>query len=62
MFKAEYIKRVVFSFLLSVIIVGLLLTRVDKCLWVTDFDLALKRTQIGAFPASLSATVMDDIS
>lgn len=62
MFRKEYIKRVVSTFLLSVIIVGLLLTIVDKCPWFTDFDVALKRTLIGAFPASLSATVTDNIS
>ncbi len=62
MFRNEYIKRIVSTFLLSVIIVGLLLTIVDKCPWFTDFDLALKRTLIGAFPASLSATVTDNIS
>jgi hypothetical protein len=54
--------RVVTTYLLSVIIVGLLLTIVDKCPWFTDFDVALKRTLIGAFPASLSATVTDNIS
>ena len=62
MFRMEYIKRVVSTYLLSIIIVGLLLTIVDKCPWFTDFDLALKRTLIGAFPASLSATVTDNIS
>jgi uncharacterized membrane protein len=62
MFKNEYYKRILSTFLLSVIVVGLLLTIVDKCPWFTDFDLALKRTLIGAFPASLSATVTDNIS
>jgi len=62
MFRMEYIKRVISTYLLSVIIVGLLLTIVAKCPWFTDFDLALKRTLIGAFPASLSATVTDNIS
>ena len=62
MYKKEYFKRVLTTFLLSIIIVGLLLTIVDKCPWITDFDLALKRTLIGAFPASFSATVTDNIS
>jgi uncharacterized membrane protein len=62
MFKNEYSMRILTTFLLSVIVVGLLLTIVNKCPWVTDFDLALKRTLIGAFPASLSATVTDNIS
>lgn len=62
MFKNEYYKRILSTFLLAVIVVGLLLTIVDKCPWFTDFDLALKRTLIGAFPASLSATVTDNIT
>ena len=61
MFRKEYFKRVALTFVLSLIIVGLLLTIVDKCPWVTDFDIALKRTLIGAFPASMSATVTDNI-
>jgi uncharacterized membrane protein len=62
LYKNEYYKRILSTFFLSVIVVGLLLTIVDKCPWFTDFDLALKRTLIGAFPASLSATVTDNIS
>jgi uncharacterized membrane protein len=62
MFRNEYLKRVLSTFLLSVLIVGILLTIVNKCPWFTDFDLALKRTLIGAFPASMSATVTDNIS
>jgi uncharacterized membrane protein len=62
MFRKEYIKRILSTYLLSIIVVGLLLTIVDKCPWFSDFDLALKRTLIGAFPASLSATVSDNIS
>ncbi len=61
LFRNEYIKRVAVTFILSLIIVGLLLTIVDKCPWLTDFDIALKRTLIGAFPASMSATVTDNI-
>ncbi len=30
--------------------------------WMTDFGLALKRTMIAAFPASMSATVTDTLS
>jgi uncharacterized membrane protein len=62
LYRKEYIKRVLSTFILSIIIVGLLLTIVDKCPWFTDFDLALKRTLIGAFPASMSATVTDNIT
>ena len=62
LFRNEYYKRVFFTYLLSIIVVGLLLMIVDKAPWFTDFDLALKRTIIGAFPASMSATVTDSIS
>ena len=62
LYRIEYYKRILSTFILSILIVGLLLTIVDKCPWFTDFDLALKRTLIGAFPASLSATVTDNIS
>lgn len=62
MFRGEFVKRVLSTFLLSAIIVGFLLTIVGKCPWLTDFDVALKRTLIGAFPASLSATVTDSLN
>ena len=36
------------------------LTVVDKCPSFTDFDVALQRTMIGAFPAAMSAKVTDN--
>ena len=60
MFRKEFFMRVVFTFILSLLIVGLLLTIVDKCPWFSDFQIALKRIVIGAFPASMSATVTDN--
>ena len=62
LFRNEYYKRVLFTYLLALLVVGFLLTVVNKCPWFTDFDLALKRTLIGAFPASMSGTVTDNIS
>jgi uncharacterized membrane protein len=62
LFRKEYYKRIFFTYFLSLLVVGLLLFIVDKAPWFTDFDLALKRTIIGAFPASMSATVTDNIS
>ena len=62
MYRKEYFKRVAYTYLLSVIIIGLLLTVVDKCHWLSDFDVAMKRVLIGAFPASMSATVTDSIT
>lgn len=61
-FRWEFVKRVLTSFFLSLLVVGFLLTIVDKCPWFTDFDVALKRALIGTFPASLSATLTDSLS
>jgi uncharacterized membrane protein len=61
LYRNEFYKRVLSTFLLSVLIVGILLTIVNKCPWLTDFDLALKRVLIGSFPAAMSATVTDNI-
>ena len=59
MYRNEYLKRLISTFFLSVLIVAILLTIVGKCPWITDPDLALKRILIGSFPASMSATVTD---
>jgi uncharacterized membrane protein len=61
LYRNEFYKRVLSTFLLSVLIVGILLTIVNKCPWLTEFDLALKRVLIGSFPAAMSATVTDNI-
>jgi uncharacterized membrane protein len=62
MYGSEFLVRVLASYLLSLLVVGFLLTIVSKCPWFSDFDVALKRTMIGAFPASMSATVTDSLS
>lgn len=61
LFRPEFFKRVITTFLLSILIVGLLLTLVNKCPWISDFDLALKRVLVGSFPAAMSATVTDNL-
>ena len=55
----EYIKRVVVTYLLSLIIVGILLTIINKCPWGIDNMVAIKRIIIASFPASMSATLSD---
>ena len=55
----EYVKRVVSTYLFSLIVVGIVLTVIQKCPWEADTALALKRVVIVAFPASMSATVSD---
>jgi hypothetical protein len=43
------------------LVVGLLLTIIQKCPWGTDNLLAVKRILIVAFPASMSAAVSDTL-
>ncbi len=59
--KQEYIKRVLLTYLSSLIVVGLVLTVIEKCPWGTDNLLAFKRIIIVSFPASMSATISDVI-
>ena len=57
----EYCKRVLAVYLFSLLVVGIILTIVQKCPWGTDGLLALKRVLIVAFPASMSAAVSDTL-
>lgn len=57
----EYIKRVVAIYAISLIVVGMLLTLIEKCPWGTDTIVALKRMIIVAFPSSMSAAISDTL-
>lgn len=57
----DYIKRVIVTYALSAIVVGVLLTIIDKCPWGADNILAIKRIIISAFPASMAATLTDTL-
>lgn len=57
----EYIKRVAATYGLSLIVVGVLLTVIDKCPWGADNLLAIKRIIITTLPASMSATLSDTL-
>lgn len=57
----EYIKRVIATYFVSFIIVGVLLTIIQRCPWDTNIILALKRVIIVTFPASMSAALSDSI-
>ena len=57
----EYIKRVAAIYLFSMLVVGLLLTVIQKCPWGADNLLALKRIMIVSFPASMAAAVSDTL-
>jgi uncharacterized membrane protein len=55
----EYFKRVLVTYSVALIVVGLILTLIQKAPWQADLALAVKRTVIVAFPASMSATISD---
>lgn len=57
----EYFKRVIAVYAFSLLVVGLILTIIQKCPWGQDNLLALKRIMIVAFPASMSAAVSDTL-
>lgn len=57
----DYIKRVVATYGLSLLAVGLFLTIILKCPWETDMTLAIKRIILVSFPASMAATLSDTI-
>jgi uncharacterized membrane protein len=57
----EYVKRVMATYILSLLVVGAVLTIIEKCPWGTDNILAIKRIIIVAFPASMTSTLSDSI-
>lgn len=57
----QYIKRIIAIYILSLFVVGILLTIIQKCPWGTENILALKRIVIVTLPASMSAAVSDSI-
>jgi uncharacterized membrane protein len=58
----EFLKRSLAIYLISFIVVGAMLTLIDKASWSTDLPLALKRVALVAFPASMSAAVANMFS
>jgi len=57
----NFIKRVIGTYIISMIIVGIILTLIDKCPWGTNDILTIKRMVIVAFPAAMSGTLSDSI-
>lgn len=55
----EFIKRVLVTYIFSMIIVAIILTLIQVAPWQTEWVLALKRVLIVSFPASMSAAVAD---
>ena len=60
-FVFEYIKRVIAIYLISLLVVGFLMTVIQQCPWGIDNLLAIKRIVIVALPASMSAVAADAI-
>jgi len=59
--KYEFFKRVISTYIISFLVVAMLLTLIQRVPWTLDLTLALKRTIIVTFPASLSAAIADMI-
>ena len=57
----EYFKCVVSISVFSLLVVGMILTIIQKAPWQVDYILAIKRVLIVAFHASMSAAVSDTL-
>ena len=57
----DFIKRILGTYIISLIVVALILTLIEKCPWGIDNVLAIKRIIIVAFPAAMSGTLSDTI-
>lgn len=57
----EFLKRVLATYFIAFLVVGLILTVIQITPWSADFVLAFKRTAIVSFPASMSAAVADTL-
>lgn len=59
--RKEFLKRVVSIYLFSFAVVSILLIIIQRAPWTTDLVLALKRSILVSFPASMSAAISDMI-
>lgn len=57
----SFIKRVFGTYIISLVVVALVLTVIEKCPWETDYILALKRIILVTFPATMGGTLSDTI-
>lgn len=57
--EAKFIKRVLAIYVFSLVVVGVLMTIIQRCPWGVDNMVALKRILIVAFPASMGAALSD---
>jgi len=59
--KGEFFKRAVATYIISSLVVGMLLTLIQRAPWAADPILAFKRAVVAAFPSSMSAAAADTI-
>ena len=59
--KNELIKRVLFTYIASFLVVAILMTLIQKAPWQTDWILAFKRVVLVTFPSSMSAAIADTL-
>ncbi len=57
----NYVKRVIGTYIISLIVVAMILLLFDKLPWESNSVLALKRLIIVAFPAAMSGTLSDSL-
>ncbi len=60
-YHRHFTTRVISTYMISFLVVGILLTLIQKAPWTTDWIVAFKRIVIVAFPASMSGTIADMI-
>ncbi len=60
-FVIDFVKRIIGTYLISLLVEALILTLIEKCPWGDDNVLAIKRIIIVAFPAAMSGTLSDTI-
>jgi len=57
----EFIKRVIGTYFISLLVVAFILTLIQQCPWLTDPATAIRRVVLVAFPASMSGTLTDTL-
>jgi uncharacterized membrane protein len=57
--RLEFFKRIFGTYMITLLIVGILLTVLDKAPWQTDYFVAVKRTVLVSLPASLGGAAAD---
>lgn len=59
--KMDFLQRIISIYILSLFVVAIFLTIIQKAPWLQDTTVAVKRLLIITFPCSMSATISDVI-